>query len=79
MSHTISFLPGGQSMDLFSRTGKENPLYNPLVGKMNFMARWKKNINFISVIVALALIGDQTSHSQNKLFSPVAQYAIFLS
>ena len=39
-----------------------------------------KKIYFTRVIVALALLGNKTSHSQNKLFiSLVTQYTIIFS
>ena len=59
---------------LFPRVGQKNPFSDPIVVK-NRMALGK-NINFTRLVVTLALLGHQTSHSQSKFFSLVAQYTI---
>ena len=47
-----------------SRVRQTNPFSDPLVEKNR--VRHGKNVNFTRVVVTLALLGHQTSHSQNK-------------
>ena len=67
--HTIVFLLAGHKVDFLTRAEQENPFSEPLKEKEN-RVRDGKNINFIRVVVTLALFGHQTLHSQNKLFFP---------
>ena len=53
---------------LLPRTGQTNPLSDPLVEKSR--VQHEKNIYFTRVVVTLALLGHQTSLSQNKFFFP---------
>ena len=54
---------------LLTRAEQTNPLSDPLVEKKSCATREKK-IYFTRVVVTLALLGHQTSHSQNKFFFP---------
>ena len=53
---------------LLPRAGQTNPLSDPIVEKNH--VQHGKNIYFTRVVVTLALLGHQTSHSQNKFFFP---------
>ena len=46
--------------------GQTNPFSDPLLEKNR--VRHKMNINFTRVVVTLALLWHQTSHSQDKFF-----------
>ena len=57
--------------------GKSNLFFNTLVEKNRV---WHgKNTNFTCVVVTLALLGHQTSHSRNKFFSPSCTIYYFIS
>ena len=56
--------------------GQTNPFSDPAVKKNR--VRHGKNIYFTHVVITLALIGHQTSHSQNYLFFPSCTMHYFL-
>ena len=76
---TRFFLLGGHKMDLFAPRGeikstlwlasKKIHYYDLQVEKKSYAIQ--EELFFTCVIVDLALLGHQSSHSQNQLFSPL--------
>ena len=62
-------------MHFIAPCGETNTFIDPRVEKNR--VQHGKNAYLKSVIIALALLGHQTSHLQNKLFSLVVQNTIF--
>ena len=56
------FLLSGHKVDSIAPYGTKNSFSDPLVEKNR--VQHGKNINFTRVTVTLALLGNQTSHSQ---------------
>ena len=70
-----TFLLAGHKVDFIAPPGQKNQFSDPLVGKNR--VQHGKNIDFTRVVVALALLGHQTSHSQNKFFFPCCIIILF--
>ena len=68
------FSIAGHKVDFIAPCGANKSIIWPPSRKKN--VRHEKNIHFTRVVVTLALLGHQTSHSQNTFFSLVAQYTI---
>ena len=71
------FLLAGHKVDFIALCRKKNFFLTLLVEKKSCAIR--KNINFIHVVVTLALLRHQTLHSQNKFFFPSCTIYYFLS
>ena len=63
------FSPAGHKVDFIALFGSNKSIFRPSRRKKN-RVRHERNIHFTLVVITLALLGHQTSHSQNNFFFP---------
>ena len=71
------FLLAGRKVHFIVPYEAKKSIFDPLI-KKKIPVQHGKNIYFTRVVVTFALLGDRTSHSQNKFFIPSCIIYYFL-